>query len=116
YLLSPEAFRSVASNKACRMLPTMLRALRAVPRALRVRVTSSAKRDERSDPGPKSLSGPKTDAEVAPQWIGSSDPALLVAGHSHRYAFLDYFVRSGQTAPVAVLNQRDQVGLAADPL
>src|SRR5438094_3669841 len=97
------------------MLPKMLHALKALPRAFRGRVTSSAKRNERSDSAPKSLSGPKTDAEVAPQWIGSSDPALLVAGHSHRYAFLDYFVRSGQTAPIAVLNQRDQVGFVADP-
>src|SRR5438094_10543388 len=97
------------------MLPKMLHALKALPRAFRGRVTSSAKRNERSDSAPKSLSGPKTDAEVAPQWIGSSDPALLVAGHSHRYSFLDYFVQSGETAPIAVLNQRDLVALTSDP-
>ena len=105
----------MAAKTAWRMLPKMLHALKALPRAFRGRVTSSAKRNERSDSAPKSLSGPKTDAEVAPQWIGSSDPALLVAGHSHRYSFLDYFVQSGETAPIAVLNQRDLVALTSDP-
>jgi hypothetical protein len=97
------------------MLPKMLHALKGLPRALRVGVSSSAKTDESSDPGPKSLSGPRLDPPAKPQWAGSYEPTLLVAGHSHRYAFLDYFVRSGETAPIAVLNQRDQVGFAADP-
>ena len=97
------------------MLRTMLHALRALPRAFRVRITSSAKSDESADPRRKSLSAPGTDPQAAPHWVGSSDPALLVAGHSHRFAFLDYLVRSGQTAPIAVLDQRDQVGFAADP-
>ena len=97
------------------MLPTMFRALRALPRVLRDGVTSSDETDERTDPGPKNVSAPRKDPDAAPQWIGSSDPALLVAGHSHRFAFLDYLIRSRQTAPIAILNQRDQVRFNADP-
>jgi hypothetical protein len=91
------------------MLPMMLRALKGLPRAFGVRTISSAK--EGSDRAPR----PRTDPEARPQWVGSSHPTLLVAGHSHRFSFVDYFVRSGETAPIGVLNQRDQVAFTSDP-
>src|SRR5438270_10835693 len=38
------------------------------------------------------------------RWSGSAAPNFLVAGHSHRVAFTDYFNRSGATADIAVLD------------
>jgi GT2 family glycosyltransferase len=54
-------------------------------------------------------------AGSSPHWFGSSSPTLLVAGHSHRYAFIDYFNRSGQRAPVAILESTSSINADPDP-
>jgi GT2 family glycosyltransferase len=53
-------------------------------------------------------------AETTPRWFGSSSPRLLIAGHSHRIAFIDYFNRSGHAAPIAILDQKAPVPLMDD--
>jgi GT2 family glycosyltransferase len=53
-------------------------------------------------------------AGAAPRWVGSADPALLVAGHSHRYAFLDHFNRSGENARVAILEVASNADIETD--
>lgn len=53
-------------------------------------------------------------AAAGPRWVGSPDPALLVAGHSHRYAFLDHYNRSGESARVAILEVASNADIETD--
>ena len=55
------------------------------------------------------------DIEGTPRWVGSDHPEMLVAGHSHRFAFIDYFNRSNEAAPIAILHGESDIDSEASP-